>query len=342
MKKILFILILLVINILFIGCSRDNEYLFKKEDKIFVLTGATNNPKSSSHYKGLEVFKKLVEERSKGKIKVNLYSDSILGDEEQMAEGMKDGTVEVMMAATSKYANFVPEIDIYSCPYVFNSWEHFKAVMESEVNKKIGKIILERTGDIYVGSFTDGVRNVFSRKEIKTLDDLKGIRMRTMTGPNETNTWKLFGSVPVPLAYPELYENLETGYIDAAENTMTSILGMKFYENCKYIIRTEHSYQALPFLISGRRLKELPIDLQNIVLQAGKDTCQQNIDSAIKQDIENENVLVRDYGVKINELNSNDKKQIPDIVMPIQDENAKKIRMESELEKIRFIGEKYK
>jgi TRAP-type C4-dicarboxylate transport system substrate-binding protein len=81
------------------------------------LKAVTNNPKNSGHYRGLEIYKRMVEERTKGRVRVQLYSDAVLGDEEQMAEGMQMGTVDVMMAAAAKYANFVPEMDLYSPPY---------------------------------------------------------------------------------------------------------------------------------------------------------------------------------------------------------------------------------
>jgi tripartite ATP-independent transporter DctP family solute receptor len=306
-----------------------------------VLRGATNNPKGSGHYKGLLIFKELVEERTKGAVKVELYSDAVLGDEEQMAEGMKMGTVDVMMAASAKYANFVPEHDLYSPPYTFKSWDHLKAVIASDVNAKIEKATKERRGDIMLGVFTDGLRNIFTRKPMKTLADLKGIKLRTMTGPNETNSYKALLMNPTPLAYTELYSALQTGVVDGAENTMTSILGMKFYESCKYILRTEHNYLTLPWLISAKAVEKIPANLRDIVIQAGRDAAKMQIDWAIKNDLENETVLKTTYGVQVFEFSKADMQKAIDLVKPVQDENAKRIKMEAELAKIRELGKKF-
>lgn len=309
--------------------------------KAVVLKGATNNPKSSGHYKGLEIFKKLVEERTKGAVLVELYSDAVLGDEEQMAEGMKMGTVDVMMAAAAKYANFVPEMDIYSPPYTFKNWAHYKAVAASPVEEKLRKVVMERTGDYYLGLFTDGVRNLFSRKPIRSLAEMKGIKLRTMTGPNETNSFKALGTNPTPLAYTELYSALQSGVVDAAENTMTAILGMKFYESCKYILRTEHNFLALPFLISRKAIDKVPEALRQTVLQAGRDTVKEQVDIAIRMDQENEDVLKKQFGVTVFEFSKEDKEKAIELCRPVQEANAKRIKMEPELVIIQDLAKKY-
>ena len=304
------------------------------------LKAVTNNPKNSGHYRGIEIYKKLVEERTKGRVRVQLYSDAVLGDEEQMAEGMQMGTVDVMMAAAAKYANFVPEMDLYSPPYAFKSWDHYKAVGASEVDKIIAQKVKERRGDIYLGLFTDGARNVFTKTPVKTLADLDKFKLRTMTGPNELAAWKAFGTNPTPLAYTELYSALQVGVVDGAENTMTSLLGMKFWESCKYVLRTEHSYLALPFFMSAKALAKVPADLREIVIQAGRDTVKQQVDMAIRMDKESEEILKKN-GVQVFEMTKADKDKAIALMQPIQEDNAKRIGMTKELAMIREIGKKF-
>jgi len=216
-----------------------------------------------------------------------------------------------------------------------------KAVVASDVNVKIEKATKERRGDIYLGIFTDGVRNVFTIKPVKSLADMKGLKLRTMTGPNETNSWKALYTNPTPLAYTELYSALQTGVVDGAENTMTSIFGMKFHESCKYILRTQHNYLTLPFFISGKAVEKLPIELRGVVIQAGRDTCKQQIDWAIKNDMDNEQVLKTKYGITVFEFSKEDLETAIRLCKVVQDENAKRIKMEAELAKIREIGKKY-
>jgi len=304
------------------------------------LKAVTNNPKNSGHYRGLEIYKRMVEERTKGRVRVQLYSDAVLGDEEQMAEGMQMGTVDVMMAAAAKYANFVPEMDLYSPPYTFKSWDHLNAVQNSEVDATIAKKVKERRGDIYLGLFTDGARNVFTNKPVKTLDDLKGYKLRTMTGPNELAAWKAFGTNPTPLAYTELYSALQVGVVDGAENTMTSLLGMKFWESCKFVLRTEHSYLALPFFMSAKAVAKVPADLRETVIQAGRDTAKEQVKMAIRMDKESEETLKKN-GVQVFEMSKEDKEKAIALMQPVLEANAKRIGMEKELAMIRELGKKF-
>ena len=253
---------------------------------------------------------------------------------------MQMGTVDVMMAAAAKYANFVPEMDIYSPPYAFKSWDHYKAVTSGEVDKILAEKVKAKRGDIYLGLFTDGARNVFTNKPVKTLADLKGYKLRTMTGPNELAAWKAFGTNPTPLAYTELYSALQVGVVDGAENTMTSLLGMKFWESCKFVLRTEHSYLALPFFMSAKAVAKVPADLREIVIQAGKDTAKQQVDMAIRLDKESEEVLKKN-GVQVFEMSKADKDQAIALMQPIQDDNAKRIGMTKELAMIREMAKKF-
>lgn len=314
--------------------------VFAQQPAEVTLKAVTNNPKNSGHYRGLEIYKRLVEERTKGRVRVQLYSDAVLGDEEQMAEGMQMGTVDVMMAAAAKYANFVPEMDLYSPPYTFKSWAHYDAVQKSEVDAIIARKVKERRGDIYLGLFTDGARNVFTNKPVKSLDELKGYKLRTMTGPNELAAWKAFGTNPTPLAYTELYSALQAGVVDGAENTMTSLLGMKFWESCKYVLRTEHSYLALPFFMSAKAVAKVPADLREIVIQAGKDTAKEQVSMAIRMDKESEETLKKN-GVQVFEMSKADKDKAIALMQPVLEANAKRIGMEKELAMIREIGKKF-
>jgi tripartite ATP-independent transporter DctP family solute receptor len=315
------------------GCGR------RIETGPVVLRAVTNNSVESGHYAGLQIFKRLVEDRTRGAVKVEIYTDGVLGDEEEMVEGMKMGTVHVMMAAAAKYANFVPEMDLYSVPYVFDSWEHFKAVMASDVDDRIRKAVREQTGDHYVGCLTDGVRSVFTRKPIRTLEELSGVKLRTMTGPNEVRSWKALGTSPTPLAYTELYAALQSGVVDGAENTMTSLLTMKFHESCKFVLQTHHNFLALPFFISGRALDKVPGPLREAVLQAGRDTCAEQVDQAIALDLRNKEALRQSYGVQIFDFSRADALRARELCRPVQEHNAARIGMTAEWRRLREIGD---
>ncbi len=307
----------------------------------FVLNAVTNNPKISGMYQGIVLFKKLVEDRSDGRIRVEILVDAVLGDEEQLAVGMQEGIVDFTVHSSAKYANFVPEMDIYSAPYTFRNWGHMKAVIGSEVNDKLVKTVMERRGDHFVGVYTEGLRNVFTRKEIRRLDDLRGLKIRAMTGPSELDAWRALGADPAPTAYPALFSALASGQVDGAENTMTSILGMRFFESSKYVLRTAHNYMAMPVILSGRFLKKLPEELRGIVIQAARDSASLQLDWAIEYDRRNEKILKELHGVKVTEFNQADQLRALEICRNLQIENARRIHMEKEQQLIAMLAEKY-
>lgn len=309
--------------------------------KAIVLRAVTNNPKISGMYQGIVLFKKLVEERSGGRVKVEILVDAVLGDEEQLALGMQQGIVDFTVHSSAKYANFVPEMDIYSAPYTFKNWNHMKAVIGSEVNDKLVKTVMERRGDHYVGVYTEGLRNVFTRKEILRLDELRGLKIRTMTGPSEMNAWRALGANPTPTAYTALFSALESGQVDGAENTMTSILGMRFFESSKYVLRTAHNYMAMPAILSGKFIKKLSPELGNLVIQAAKDSAKLQLNWAIEYDLRNEKLLKELHGVKITEFSKTDYTRALEICRNLQIVNARRIHMEKEQQLIATLAGKY-
>ena len=306
-----------------------------------VLRAGLNNPKISGQYQGVLIFKKLVEERTGGKVVVEVFADGVLGDEEQLAEGMQQGTVDFTVHSSAKYANSVPEMDIYSPPYTFKNWDHMKSVMNSAVNDKLVQIVMERRGDHFVGVYTEGLRNVFTRKEIRRLEDLRGLKLRTMTGPSELGAWRALGANPTPTVYFELYSALQSGRVDAAENTMTGLMGMQFHETAKYVLRTAHNYMAMPAILSGKFIKKLPKEIGNIVIQAAKDSAKEQLDWAIEFDQKNEQILKEQHGVKVTELSKADYEQAVSICRGLHVENARRIGMEKEQRIIADLAKKY-
>lgn len=324
-----------------LGVSSIPAFQAKADPKPIVLRAVTNNPKISGMYQGIVLFKKLVEERSGGRIAVEIIVDAVLGDEEQLAVGMQQGIVDFTVHSSAKYANFVPEMDIYSAPYTFRNWDHMKAVINSEVNDKLVKTVMERRGDHFVGVYTEGLRNVFTRKEIRRLDELRGLKIRTMTGPSELNAWRALGTNPAPTAYPALFAALQAGRVDGAENTMTSILGMRFFESSKYVLRTAHNYMAMPAILSGKFIKKLPPELRDVVIQAAGDSAKQQLDWAIEYDLRNGKLLAELHGVKVTEFSKADHARAQEICRVLQIENARRIHMEKEQQLIATLAGRY-
>ena len=118
--------------------------------------------------------------------------------------------------------------------------------------------------------------------------------------------WKALGTSPTPLAYTELYAALQAGVVDGAENTMTSLLTMKFHESCKYVLRTQHNFLALPFFVSEKGLAKVPARWREVVREAAHDACAEQVDQAIALNRANEDRLKTTYNVEVYEWSEED------------------------------------
>ena len=188
----------------------------------------TNNPGEPQIVAG-ELFKKIVEEKTNGDIKVEIYPNNQLGESNSVLEGIQLGTIE-MAQMTGPMLSFVPELIVFELPFLFRDRDHMYAVMDSEIGKSLNPSF-EKKGFHSLGYGDVGLRHILTvDKEIKSIDDLKGLKIRTMGNPAHLAAFKAFGANPLPMAYGELYTALEQKVIDGAEAANINYESKKFYE----------------------------------------------------------------------------------------------------------------
>lgn len=176
-------------------------------------------------------FKEIVEEKSGGEIKVEIYPDNQLGNERDVIEGMQLGTVEMAMTSVATFSNFVPSINIFCLPTLWTDKENMYAALDSdEIGMSYGPDC-ESKGFHLMGYLDLGTRHIMTtQKVINSIDDLKGLKIRTMENPVQLDSFTAFGASPLPMAYGELYTALEQNIIDGAEAANTNYYAKKFYE----------------------------------------------------------------------------------------------------------------
>ena len=195
---------------------------------ILIKAHFTNNPGEPQILAG-ELFKKIVEEKTKGNIKVEIYPNNQLGESRSVLEGIQLGTVQ-MANVTGPMLSFVPELVIFELPFLFKNRDHMYAVMDSEIGDSL-KPHFEKRGFHLLGFWDVGVRHILTvEKPINSIDDLKGLKIRTMGNPAHLAAYKAFGANPLPMAYGELYTALEQKVIDGAEAANINYESKKFYE----------------------------------------------------------------------------------------------------------------
>lgn len=213
-----------VVGVLILGLSCKGS-----GEKIYVIKASLSQNPQEPQVRAVELFKQIIEDKSEGKVKVEIYPNNQLGNQRDVVEGIQLGTIQMSNVA-SVLAGFVRELNIFELPFLFENRDHFYGALDSEIGKSL-RPALEKRGFHLLGYFDAGVRHVMTVvKPINSIEDLKGLKIRTMENPLHLAAFKAFGANPMPMAYGELYTALEQNVIDGAEAANTNYFSKKFYE----------------------------------------------------------------------------------------------------------------
>ena len=293
-----------------------------------------DQPVGSMYDEGHKMLKKLVEERSQGRIKADVFPAAQLGSEVAMVEGLRLGSIDVICANAPNAAAFVPELGLFSVAYLFKDLPHFERVVnDPQFAKRIDEIIGSKNlGIKRIGFYAAGVRNIYSRKgSVASPDDLKGVKIRVQNNPIEVKVWKTFGAIPTPMNFGEVYQALQSGVLDAAENGLAVIESNKHNEAAKYISQTEHQRNLSALYINEKKLASLPPDLQKIVLDAAREAAEHER----KKDAELVAAAADRLKSKGAVLTAPDKAKFIALIAPIQDEVANELKATDVLQIVR-------
>jgi len=270
----------------------------KDEGAEFVMKVASPAPLEEPGSQALLQFTKLVNERSKGRIKAILYADNSLGENRDVIEGLEFGSIEVSMASNSTLSMFVPSLYIFELPFLFDNNEHMFAVLDSEIGRSFIPD-LEARGFHLLGYFTFGVRHIMTTtKAINSLADLKGLKIRTMECPLHLDVFKAFGASPLPMSYNDLFLALQTGMIDGAEAANSNYYSKRLFEAAPHWAQIGWLRLVAPVIMSKKYYDKLPPDLQGIVDQALQELVDYERDLYTRVD-EQKNEQLKAAGIKI-------------------------------------------
>lgn len=248
---------------------------------------------------GAEAMKKAVEERTGGKVEVQIFPSSQLGDTQDMMDQAQAGANVGTFVEASRVSVYVPQFNALVAPYAFDSVDELAELVQTPTYDAWNKELEEKTGLTLLSfNWYQGARNLLTQKPVKTPADLKGVRLRTIGQPLWIKTIAAMGAVPTPLAWAEVYPSLQTGVIDGAEAQPSAIRGAKLYEVVKDVTVTEHIYLMTGLLVGSKWLNSLPEDLRAIVVEeaqkAGAGVLKQNVEQsdAIFAEIEKAGVTV--------------------------------------------------
>lgn len=203
-------------------------------------------PVSHPVHKGLEELKRSAEERSGGKLKINIFPSEQLGTETQCLEKVQAGTLDITKVSAAAIGNFVPAYQVFGLPYLFRDEAHYWKVLEGPVGAEMLDVVKTRgdgspSGLQGLGYFDSGSRNFYTVEPVTTVADLKGKKIRVMADQVAMDMVQAMGGSPTPISFGELYTALKQGTVDGAENNPPSFVSSRHYEICKHYVLDHHT-----------------------------------------------------------------------------------------------------
>lgn len=227
----------------------------------FSHVAATDTPKGQ----GAERFKKLAEERTKGRVKVTVYANSALFKDKEELEALQMGSVQMLAPSISKFGPFgVKEFEVFDLPFVTPDLASFQQVTTSEYGQQLLKR-LDARGVRGLAYWDAGFRVISSNRPLHKLADFKGMKIRVNSSKVIEAQTRAVGAIPQTLAFSEVYQALQTGVVDGAETVMSNVLTQKFYEVQKHVITLHHTHQTYAVVVNKKFWDGLPSDIRTIL-----------------------------------------------------------------------------
>ena len=243
-------------------------------------------PRTDSQHLAAKKFNELLNEKTKGEIKLKLFPDSTLGNAQTMISGVRGGTIDLEMSGSPNFTGLEPKLNVIDIPFIFKDRAHVYKVLDGEIGQGLLKD-LEAQGLKGLAFWDVGFRAFSNSKHPVTKpEDIKGLKVRTNQNPMYIEAFKLLGANPVPMPLAELYTALETRAVDAQEHPIGIFWSSKLYEVQKYLSLTNHGYTPLIVVMNKAKFDALSPELQNAMVEAAKEAGQYQRDLNVKNEKE--------------------------------------------------------
>ena len=240
--------------------------------------------------KGAEQFKKLAEERTKGKVKVEVYPNSTLYKDKEELEALQLGAVQMLAPSLGKFGSLgAREFEVFELPYIFDNYDELHKVTEGPIGQNLLKK-LDSKGILGLAFWDNGFKQMSANKPLKHPDDFKGLKMRIQASKVVDLEMRALGANPQVMAFSEVYQALQTGVVDGTENPVSNLYTQKMHEVQKYLTLSNHGYLGYAVIVNKKFWDGLPADIRTALDGAMKDATKYVNDIA-KQ--ENDDALAK-------------------------------------------------
>lgn len=250
--------------LLLMGCET------KAEQPQYVFKASMLVNENHTWYKSFVYFGTLLEERSKGQIKLEVYPSEQLAKEIEAIRLIQAGVIDMTISAAT-LANWEEILTFSDMPFMLKDAEAMRKLIGSPIGAQIEKTMIEDMGLRAVGYFQRGERHLTSNRPIKHPDELNGLIIRVPNAPSYVTAWQSMGAKPTPMAFSEVFTALQQGTIEAQENPFAMIKNAGFSEVQKYVNLTGHVVSWGYALVGEAQFQKMPKPLQKIFLEAAKE-----------------------------------------------------------------------
>jgi tripartite ATP-independent transporter DctP family solute receptor len=285
---------------------------------------AYDQPKNSGYGIAAKIFNDKLKELSKGALSINEYPSAQLGTEAQTMQKVQTGDIDFVLLSTANASTAQPESGVFSIHFIFNSEAHaIKALGDPKVIAAMKDLYAAKIkGAHMLGLGSQGLRHMYGKKPVKTVADLKGVKMRVQATVTEDTLFPAYGAQVVHMPFGEVYTALQTGVVDMGENGINNYLINKHYEPAPVLSLTEHEANNAALFISDKAWKSLSDEQKKWVEAAANEVSTKEPTAAFKLEHEALAKLLK-IGVKVNK--DVDKSGFMAISKPIQDKLAKQL-----------------
>jgi C4-dicarboxylate-binding protein DctP len=240
--------------------------------------------------KAAERFKQLAEQRTNGRVKVEVYPNSQLFKDGEEMEALQLGSVQMLAPSVSKFGPLgVPAFEVFDLPYIFPNRDVLNRVIHGPVGKNLLQR-LESKGIVGLAYWDNGFKVMSANTQLHMPSDFKGLKMRIKSSKVLDAEMRHLGALPQVLAFSEVYQAMQTGVVDGSENSLPNLYTQKFYEVQKFIALSDHGYDGYAVIVNRKFWEGLPADIRATLEQAMQDATQFQFDLSIK---DNQDSLAR-------------------------------------------------
>lgn len=263
---------------------------------------ATGDAAGGTQYELGTTFAKLVEEKTDGDVKINIFPNGQLGSEQDTVNNASMGLLDLSILAINNITPFSPTVGVLTLPYVIHDAQDAKILTQGKVGKELVQNTIRDAGVRILGWAYSGCRRLTnSAHPVTEPSDLKGLVIRVPRNEIMISAYQSWGVNPNPMAWSETFTALQQGVVDGQDNPYITIDAMKFYEVQKYVTDSCYVFSLEPLIMGEGQFQSLSPELQDAVLTAGQEATEHSYDYLLNTEARIKKELVEDHGMEIDE-----------------------------------------